>query len=100
MVCVDVDERCGAGDRRRDHRQVRRRASAWPAAGISELRPRDWPRLRHHRAASRVRAMFGDVVLAYGGLDAVAVTAGIFVPPDKSGRIADDAVGADVCASM
>ncbi len=37
-----------------------------------------------------VRRMFEDVMLAYGGLDAVAVTAGIFVPPDTSGRIPDD----------
>ncbi|HYW73472.1 MAG TPA: SDR family oxidoreductase, partial [Pyrinomonadaceae bacterium] len=27
---------------------------------------------------------------AYGGLDAVVVTAGIFVPPDKTGRIQDE----------
>ena len=36
--------------------------------------------------------MFQDVLLAYGGVDAVVVTAGIFVPPDKTGRI-DDASG-------
>jgi rhamnulose-1-phosphate aldolase/alcohol dehydrogenase len=34
-----------------------------------------------------VARMFGDVMLAYGGLDAVVVTAGIFIPPDKSGRL-------------
>ena len=28
-------------------------------------------------------------MLAYGGIDVVIVTAGIFVPPDKSGRIDD-----------
>jgi NAD(P)-dependent dehydrogenase (short-subunit alcohol dehydrogenase family) len=33
--------------------------------------------------------MFGDVMLAYGGLDAVVVTAGVFVPPDKTGRVED-----------
>jgi NAD(P)-dependent dehydrogenase (short-subunit alcohol dehydrogenase family) len=37
-----------------------------------------------------IRAMLDDVVLAYGGLDAVAITAGIFVSPDTSGRIPDD----------
>ena len=37
-----------------------------------------------------VARMFGDVMLAYGGIDAVVVTAGIFVSPDKSGRIRDD----------
>jgi NAD(P)-dependent dehydrogenase (short-subunit alcohol dehydrogenase family) len=30
-----------------------------------------------------------DVMLAYGGLDAVVVTAGVFVPPDEAGRIED-----------
>ncbi len=36
-----------------------------------------------------VQAMFKDVMLAYGGIDAVVVTAGIFVPPDKAGYIED-----------
>jgi len=36
-----------------------------------------------------VRQMFSAVMLAYGGLDAVIVTAGVFVPPDKSGRVED-----------
>jgi len=37
-----------------------------------------------------VRALLERVMLAYGGLDAVAVTAGIFVSPDVSGHIPDD----------
>jgi NAD(P)-dependent dehydrogenase (short-subunit alcohol dehydrogenase family) len=36
-----------------------------------------------------VREMLRDVMLAYGGLDAVVITAGVFVPPDPSGRIDD-----------
>jgi rhamnulose-1-phosphate aldolase/alcohol dehydrogenase len=36
-----------------------------------------------------VTRMFQDVMLAYGGIDAVVVTAGIFVPPDKTGQIDD-----------
>ena len=36
-----------------------------------------------------VAEMFKNVVLAYGGLDAVVVTAGIFVPPDKTGHVED-----------
>jgi rhamnulose-1-phosphate aldolase/alcohol dehydrogenase len=36
-----------------------------------------------------VRRMFEDALLAYGGLDAVVVTAGIFVAPDKAGYIED-----------
>ncbi|MCG5054454.1 MAG: bifunctional rhamnulose-1-phosphate aldolase/short-chain dehydrogenase [Myxococcales bacterium] len=40
-----------------------------------------------------VRAALHQVLLAYGGLDTVVVTAGIFVPPDRAGRIADDKWG-------
>src|SRR5690606_17810954 len=36
-----------------------------------------------------IRAMLDEVALAYGGLDAVAVTAGIFVPSDTTGHIPD-----------
>jgi len=35
--------------------------------------------------------MFNQVVLAYGGLDHVIVTAGIFVPPGKDSRTPDEA---------
>src|SRR5690606_19711045 len=37
-----------------------------------------------------IRTMLEDVVIAYGGIDAIVVTAGIFVPPDKAGHIPDD----------
>jgi NAD(P)-dependent dehydrogenase (short-subunit alcohol dehydrogenase family) len=37
-----------------------------------------------------VRAMLDAIALAYGGLDAAAVTAGVFVPPDTTGHIPDD----------
>jgi rhamnulose-1-phosphate aldolase/alcohol dehydrogenase len=36
-----------------------------------------------------VARMLNDALLAYGGIDAVVLTAGIFVPPDKTGRIDD-----------
>ena len=36
-----------------------------------------------------VAELFKKVTLAYGGIDAVIVTAGVFVPPDKTGRIDD-----------
>jgi rhamnulose-1-phosphate aldolase/alcohol dehydrogenase len=41
-----------------------------------------------HRDA--IREMFKQVLLAYGGIDDVIITAGIFVPPDKQGRISDE----------
>jgi rhamnulose-1-phosphate aldolase/alcohol dehydrogenase len=37
-----------------------------------------------------IRSTFADAVLAYGGIDGVAVTAGIFVAPDTGGHIKDD----------
>jgi rhamnulose-1-phosphate aldolase/alcohol dehydrogenase len=37
-----------------------------------------------------IRQMLAQVVLAYGGLDHVILTAGIYVSPDKTGRIPDD----------
>ena len=37
-----------------------------------------------------VRALLDQVLLAYGGVDNVIVTAGVFVPPDKTGHIADE----------
>ena len=37
-----------------------------------------------------IRAMFDRVILAYGGFDSVAVTAGIFVASDTTGHIPDD----------
>ncbi|MEP7359725.1 MAG: bifunctional rhamnulose-1-phosphate aldolase/short-chain dehydrogenase, partial [Anaerolineales bacterium] len=37
-----------------------------------------------------VEAMFDQVILAYGGIDNVIVTAGIFATPGQDGRISDD----------
>jgi NAD(P)-dependent dehydrogenase (short-subunit alcohol dehydrogenase family) len=34
--------------------------------------------------------MLENVILAYGGVDNIIITAGIFVPPDKQGYIPDD----------
>jgi rhamnulose-1-phosphate aldolase/alcohol dehydrogenase len=37
-----------------------------------------------------IRSMLDDIVLAYGGIDSVVVTAGVFVPPDTTGHIPDE----------
>jgi NAD(P)-dependent dehydrogenase (short-subunit alcohol dehydrogenase family) len=37
-----------------------------------------------------VRTLLRQAVMAYGGLDALVVTAGIFIPPDASGHIPDE----------
>lgn len=39
---------------------------------------------------SSVRAALDKIALAYGGIDGIAVTAGIFVPPDTTGHIKDE----------
>jgi len=39
---------------------------------------------------SSVEAFFDQVLLAYGGIDNVIVTAGVFVAPDTTGHITDD----------
>ena len=40
-----------------------------------------------------VRELFDRVVLAYGGIDSVIVTAGVFMPPGRDGKVADDKWG-------
>ena len=40
-----------------------------------------------------IRAMLEDVIIAYGGVDTVMITAGIFVAPDTKGTIPDDKWG-------
>jgi rhamnulose-1-phosphate aldolase/alcohol dehydrogenase len=37
-----------------------------------------------------VREMLKQAVLAYGGVDTIVVTAGVFVPPDRAGRVTDE----------
>jgi rhamnulose-1-phosphate aldolase/alcohol dehydrogenase len=37
-----------------------------------------------------VRAMLNNVLLAYGGIDHMIITAGVFVSPDKGGRVSDE----------
>lgn len=55
-------------------------SSCGPAVGVAgDLTSRD-----------SIRAALEDAVLAYGGLDSVVVTAGVFPAPDTGGRIADD----------
>jgi rhamnulose-1-phosphate aldolase/alcohol dehydrogenase len=36
-----------------------------------------------------VRSLLATTVLAYGGLDHVVVTAGVFIPPDRTGHVTD-----------
>ena len=40
-----------------------------------------------------INEMFRNVILAYGGIDHIIITSGIFVPPDLQGKIPDDKWG-------
>ena len=85
LVCVDLRRGRRAGDGRGDHRQATARASAWPAPASRNCGPAIGLGVRHHRPREHRARCSTTVMLAYGGLDAVVVTAGIFVPPDKRG---------------
>jgi rhamnulose-1-phosphate aldolase/alcohol dehydrogenase len=39
---------------------------------------------------SAIKSMLDDIIIAYGGVDGVVVTAGVFVPPDSTGHIPDE----------
>ena len=39
---------------------------------------------------SSIRSMLDDIVIAYGGIDGMVITAGVFFPPDITGHIPDE----------
>ena len=88
IVCVDRD---AAGAQATAQAIIDRQGVGIGVAGsgISDCGPAVGLQADITERAS-IRAVLDQVALAYGGLDAVAVTAGIFVPPDTAGRIPDD----------
>ena len=87
IVCVDLDE-AAANETAREIIDNYGPGIGVAGTGISNCGPAiglgcD---ITNRESVSR---MFQDVMLAYGGIDAVVLTAGIFVPPDKSGHIED-----------
>ena len=38
-----------------------------------------------------IRRLYHDTLLAYGGVDHIVLTAGVFLPPDRDGNLSDDA---------
>jgi len=87
LVCVDVDERSAQATAAEIVKKYGEGVGV-AGTGISNCGPAIGLAcdITSRESVSR---MFHDVLLAYGGLDAVVVTAGIFVPPDKSGRVDD-----------
>ncbi|MFL6215038.1 MAG: bifunctional rhamnulose-1-phosphate aldolase/short-chain dehydrogenase [Blastocatellia bacterium] len=88
IVCVDVDEAAAQATAREIIAQYGEGIGV-AGTGLSNCGPAIALSCDITSRAS-VERMFGDVMIAYGGLDAVVVTAGIFVPPDKSGHIEDE----------
>ena len=87
VVCVDVDE--SAAKATAEEIIAEYGAGIGVAgSGISSCGPAIGLRCDVTSRESVAR-MFGDAILAYGGLDAVVVTAGIFIPPDRQGRVED-----------
>jgi len=91
MVCVDLQED-GARSTAKEIIDIRGKGIGVGGTGISDCGPAIGLGADITRRES-IRTMLEDTIMAYGGLDAVAVTAGIFVPPDTSGHIPDEKWG-------
>jgi rhamnulose-1-phosphate aldolase/alcohol dehydrogenase len=87
IVCVDLDE-TAAKETVREIVAEYGEGIGVAGSGISDCGPAIGLACDITNRES-VAEMFRNVMLAYGGLDAVVVTAGIFVPPDKTGHITD-----------
>ena len=88
IVCVDLDEKSAQETANEIIKQYGEGIGV-AGTGISNCGPAIGLACNITNRES-VQKMFADVMLAYGGIDAVVVTAGIFVPPDKTGYIADN----------
>jgi rhamnulose-1-phosphate aldolase/alcohol dehydrogenase len=87
VVCVDVDE-TAAKESAQEIIDQYGPGIGVAGTGISNCGPAISLGCDITNRESVVR-MFQDAMLAYGGIDAIVVTAGVFVPPDKTGRIED-----------
>jgi rhamnulose-1-phosphate aldolase/alcohol dehydrogenase len=87
IVCVDLDENA-AKETASEIIKKYGEGIGVAGTGISNCGPAIGLACNITDRAS-VQKMFADALLAYGGIDAVVVTAGIFVPPDKAGYIPD-----------
>ena len=88
IVCVDLDEASAKESAQEIIKQYGEGIGV-AGTGISNCGPAIGLACNITNRES-VQKMFADVMLAYGGIDTVVVTAGIFVPPDKTGYIADN----------
>ncbi|MEX2540785.1 MAG: bifunctional rhamnulose-1-phosphate aldolase/short-chain dehydrogenase [Trueperaceae bacterium] len=88
VVCADLDER-SAGATANAITETRGAGIGIAGSGISNCGPAIAVQVDITDRPSVVR-LLEQAVLAYGGIDDVVVTAGIFVPPGRDGVIPDD----------
>jgi len=87
VVCVDLDE-ASAKETAQEIVAIYGEGVGIAGTGISNCGPALGLECDITKRES-VSKMFRNVILAYGGIDAVVVTAGIFVPPDNEGNLQD-----------
>jgi rhamnulose-1-phosphate aldolase/alcohol dehydrogenase len=88
VVCADLDENA-ARETTRTIIEKRGAGIGVAGTGISNCGPAIALSC-DITSRSSVGRMLEDTVLAYGGLDSLVVTAGVFFSPDRSGHIEDD----------
>lgn len=88
VVCADLDE-AAAKESAAELTKIYGIGIGVAGSGISSCGPAIGLPV-HITNRTSIRQMFGKVVLAYGGLDHVIITAGVFPTPDKEGRIPDE----------
>ena len=87
VVCVDIDE-AAAQSTAGEIIANRGEGIGIAGSGISNCGPAIGLGCDITQRESVAR-MLGETVLAYGGLDALVVTAGVFIAPDQNGQIDD-----------
>jgi rhamnulose-1-phosphate aldolase/alcohol dehydrogenase len=88
VVCADLDE-AAANDTAETVMEHRGVGIGVGGSGVSSCGPAIGLRVDVTDRGS-VRALLQQAVLAYGGVDSVIVTAGIFIPSDRDGRVSDE----------
>jgi rhamnulose-1-phosphate aldolase/alcohol dehydrogenase len=87
VVCADVDKKAAEATAR-ELTDLYGFGVGVAGSGISGCGPAIGLQVNITERAS-IREMLKQTVLAYGGIDNIVVTAGVFVAPDASGRITD-----------
>src|SRR5262245_38610621 len=88
VVCADLDEKA-AGATAKEIIDEFGEGIGVAGTGISKCGPAVAMACNITTRES-IAGVLKETMIAYGGLDAVVVTAGIFVPPDRAGRLHDD----------